>query len=157
MFFSFSFLLIFRDIVFLVLDRHILFNNGLSRGEAEAIAYILLLVRGILFHTSLYLAELLSPLQGLSTPTTQIPICLTPVSLLVLLVPDVVLEGACAFAIVADADNESRLSPITENKNTNMALLLPLFIGFFVVEMSVELDNTPTVAALLNVEILCCF
>jgi len=75
----------------------------------------------------------------------------------VLLVPDVVLEGACAFAIVADADNESRLSPTTENKNTNMALLLPLFIGFFVVEMSVELDNTPTVAALLNVEILCCF
>jgi hypothetical protein len=76
----------------------------------------------------------------------------------VLLLPDVVLEGACAFAIVADADNGSRLSPITENKNTNMALLLlPLFIGFFVVEMSVELDNTPTVAALLNVEILCCF
>jgi hypothetical protein len=75
----------------------------------------------------------------------------------VLLVPDVVLEGACAFAIVADADNESRLSAITENKNTNMALLLPLFIGFFVVEMSVELDNAPTVAALLNVEILCCF
>jgi hypothetical protein len=67
-----------------------------------------------------YLGELLSPLQGLLAPTTQIPICFTPVSLpvVVLLVPEVVLEGVvCAFIIVASTDNETRLSAITENKN----------------------------------------
>jgi hypothetical protein len=64
-----------------------------------------------------YLTELLSPLQGLLTPTIQIPICFTPVSLLVLLVPNVELEDVCAFAIVDDVDNENRLSAITENKN----------------------------------------
>jgi hypothetical protein len=59
----------------------------------------------------IYLGELLSPLQGLLAPTTQIPICFTPVSLLVvvLLVPGVELEGVCAFAIVATTDKESRL------------------------------------------------
>jgi hypothetical protein len=77
--------------------------------------------------------KLLSPLQGFSTPTTQIPICLTPVSLpLLLLTPGVEPEDACAFIIIADTDDESRLSPITENKNVNMALLLllSLFIAF---------------------------
>jgi hypothetical protein len=67
----------------------------------------------------------------------------------VLLVPDV---GTCAFAIVADIYNESRLSPITENKNINMALLLPLFSGFFIDESS----NVGTAAAPLNVRILGC-
>jgi hypothetical protein len=48
------------------------------------------------------------------------PICLTLSSLLI---PDVELEDVCAFAIVADADNESRLSPITENKSIDVTLL----------------------------------
>ena len=59
---------------------------------------------------AIYLAKLLSPLQGSS-------------SLLVLLVPDVELEGTCAFAIVTDRDNESKLSPITTNKNNNARIL----------------------------------
>ena len=62
-------------------------------------------------------------LKGPPAPTWQIPICLTPVSLLVLLVPDVELEGTCAFAIVTDTDNESKLSPITTNKNYNTRIL----------------------------------
>jgi hypothetical protein len=72
----------------------------------------------------IYLGELLSPLQGLLAPTTQIPICFTPVSLLVLLlIPDVELEGVCAFAIVTSIDNESRLSAIIENKNIEILFL----------------------------------
>jgi hypothetical protein len=73
----------------------------------------------------------------------------------VLLVPDVESEDVCAFAIVASTDNESRLSPITENKNINVALL-HLFSGFFIVETSVELDNAATAVALLNVGMLRC-
>jgi hypothetical protein len=50
----------------------------------------------------------------------------------VLLVPDVELEeDICAFAFVASTDNESRLSPITENNNMNMALLLLALVNGF--------------------------
>ena len=49
------------------------------------------------------------------------PICLT---LFWLLVPDVELEDVCAFAIVADIDNESRLSPITENKKHRQGIII---------------------------------
>jgi hypothetical protein len=72
----------------------------------------------------------------------------------VLLVPSVELEDVCAFAIVADIDNENRLSPITENKNINIVLLLSLFSGFFIVEMSVELGSVAITIAVLNVGIL---
>jgi hypothetical protein len=49
----------------------------------------------------------------------------------VLLVPAVELEGVCAFAIITSTDNESRLNPITENKNINIAhVLLPLINSF---------------------------
>jgi hypothetical protein len=41
------------------------------------------------------------------------------VALPVLLLPDVEPEYACAFIIIADIDNEGRLSAITENKNMN--------------------------------------
>ena len=54
------------------------------------------------------------------------PICLTLVSLLVLLLLGVELDDTWAAAIVVNIDNESRLSPITENKNINMTLLLLL-------------------------------
>jgi hypothetical protein len=47
------------------------------------------------------------PLQLLSTPITQITICVAPVSLLMLLLADIVLEGACAFIIIVGTDNES--------------------------------------------------
>ena len=71
--------------------------------------------------------ELLLWLQGLLTPTTQIPICVARVSLLVLLLlPDVVLEGACAFVIIiiVGADNKGKPIPIAKNKNINMLLRL---------------------------------
>jgi hypothetical protein len=79
--------------------------------------------------TSCVPSQLLLPLQGPPAPTTQIPISLTPFLLLVLSVPDVESEdNGCAFANVADITDESRLSPITENKNIDMALLLlPLY------------------------------
>jgi hypothetical protein len=58
----------------------------------------------------------------------------------VLLLPDVVLEGACAFIIIVGTDNESKLSPITKNKSMNMTLLLlPLSIAFFVIEITIPL------------------
>jgi RsiW-degrading membrane proteinase PrsW (M82 family) len=97
--------------------------------------------------------EPLLPLQGLFTPTKQIPICvpvlsfcfwslpllpslpLSPVPL-PLIPPEVEPEDACAFIIIIDTDNESRLSPITENKNMKMTLLLALFIAFFVIEIA---------------------
>jgi hypothetical protein len=74
-----------------------------------------------------------------------------------LLVPDVELEDVCAFAIVADIDNESRLSPITENKNIDreLLLLLPLFSGLFRAETSVELGNAATAVDILNMGMLC--
>jgi len=57
---------------------------------------------------------------------------LTLVSLLVvLLVPAVELEGVCAFAIITSTDNESRLNPITENKNINTAHVLLSLINSF--------------------------
>ena len=52
---------------------------------------------------------------------------------MVLLVADVELEGVCAFAIVINTDNESRLSTISENTNVNIALLpLPVISAFFI-------------------------
>jgi hypothetical protein len=43
-----------------------------------------------------------------------------------LLLADVVLEGACAFVIIiVDADNESKPIPIAKNKNINMLLRPP--------------------------------
>jgi hypothetical protein len=43
---------------------------------------------------------------------------------LLLLLPGVELEDGWAIAIVANIDNESRLSPITENKTIRISLLL---------------------------------
>jgi hypothetical protein len=46
----------------------------------------------------------------MSTPTTQIPICITPVPLPVLLPPEVEEpEDACAFIIIADTDMKAGL------------------------------------------------
>jgi hypothetical protein len=70
----------------------------------------------------------LPPLQGPLIPTTQIPICVTRVSFPLLLLPDVEPEYACTFIIISDKDNESRLSKITENKNTNKTLLLLFYM-----------------------------
>ena len=67
-----------------------------------------------------YWGELLSPLQGPPAPTWQIPICLTLVSLLVLLAPAEELEGdGCALADITDTVNESTLNAIAESKNMN--------------------------------------
>ncbi|MFL6356497.1 MAG: hypothetical protein ACJ71C_08065, partial [Nitrososphaeraceae archaeon] len=63
-----------------------------------------------------------TPLQGFATPTTQIPICVTAVSLS-LPPPEAEPEDACAFVIV-HTDNESRPIPIIKNKIINMAFLL---------------------------------
>ena len=54
------------------------------------------------------------PLQGLSTPTTQVPIIYAPSVILALAV--------CTFIIGINTDNESRLIPIIKIKNINMAL-----------------------------------
>jgi hypothetical protein len=96
----------------------------------------------------------MSPLQGLLTPITQIPICLSvPLPSLLLSLEE---EEACAFTIIADIDNENRPSAINENKNTNMTLL-HLFMGFLVVETAVKLASAEITIAILNVGILCCF
>jgi hypothetical protein len=71
--------------------------------------------------------KVLSPLQGLPAPTSQIPICsrLVP-SLPVLLPPlEVVVgeepEDACAFVIIiVGTGNEIKPIPITKNKNMNV-------------------------------------
>jgi hypothetical protein len=99
----------------------------------------------------------MTPLQGLSTPITQIPICLSvPLPSLLLSLEE---EDACAFTIIADTDNENRPRAINENKNTNIALLLVLhlFMGFLVVETVVKLASAEITIAILNVGILCCF
>jgi len=96
------------------LSSQILFNNRHTKEEAEGIVH------------KIYRTEL--PLQGLLTPTWQIPICLTVVSLPMLLplLPGMKLEDDCALAIVTNIDSVSRLSPITESKTTSMPLLLLL-------------------------------
>jgi hypothetical protein len=59
------------------------------------------------------LSQLIWPLQGLSTPTTQMPICVTAVTLPLIPSPDV-----CAFIIIIDIDNESMPIPIAKNTIT---------------------------------------
>ena len=63
----------------------------------------------------------LSPLQGPPAPTTQIPICVAVLLLLPLaplLLPEVVEpEDVCAFIIIVNTENESRLIPIIKNIN----------------------------------------
>jgi hypothetical protein len=54
------------------------------------------------------------PLQGLSTPTAQVPIICAPSVILALAV--------CAFITGIDTHNESRLIPIIKIKNINMPL-----------------------------------
>jgi hypothetical protein len=55
-------------------------------------------------------------LQALFTPITQIPICVLPTGLLLIL-----SLGVCALTVIVDTDNESRLIPMTKIKNINMA------------------------------------
>jgi hypothetical protein len=79
----------------------------------------------------LYLAKLLSPLQGLLTPITQIPMrvsllllvaLLAPVVLPVWLLPEAVLGYDCAFVVFVDTGNENKPISITNNRNINMLL-----------------------------------
>ena len=75
--------------------------------EEDLIKVIYLFIYLFIYH--------LSPLQGLSTPTTQIPICLSvqlPLLLLLIIPPEVGLEeDACAdVIIIVDKGNESTLN-----------------------------------------------
>ena len=72
-----------------------------------------------IYAAGIYAVNHFTPLQGLSTPTTQIPICVTPV-LLSLPPTKAKPEDACAFV---DTDNESRPIPIIKSKNINLAFL----------------------------------
>jgi len=75
-----------------------------------------------------YWGELLSPLQGLLAPTWQIPICLTLVSLPVLLVSDEELEAdGCALADIADIINEITLSAIAVIKKSGEKITILAF------------------------------
>jgi hypothetical protein len=74
---------------------------------------------------SIYGVNHFTPLQGLSIPTTQIPICVTPVSLS-LPPTEGEPEDACAFV---DTDNESS-RPIPIIKNINMAFLFVATANF---------------------------
>jgi hypothetical protein len=73
-----------------------------------------------LYLSHLYFTELVSPLQGPPAPTSQIPICATWVSLLGLLLPSGVPEYVCAFATVANPDDESIPSPTIVNKHMSV-------------------------------------
>lgn len=54
-------------------------------------------------------------------------------------------EYACTITIIADTDNENRPTEIAETKNVNATrVILALFIGFFLVKISVRLDNAAT-------------
>jgi hypothetical protein len=69
------------------------------------------------------------PLQGPPAPTSQIPICVTPLVLLELLLaadkePE---EYACAFwTAIVNTEIESRLIAIIGNKNISLVFLIIL-------------------------------
>ena len=86
--------------------------------HVSLLSYLALTAYLLLYH--------LSPLQGPLAPTTQIPICVSPLLLLLtLLVLDTGLgEYGCAFTVNANMDNESRLSAMAENENKHMNMLL---------------------------------